>query len=153
MRLGLSGVGAGRLFNAAKAVGLARWGIELAVDHAAQRVTFGRPLIENQAISFRLAEAATQVRAAHLLGLDCARRQDRGEPTVREAAMAKAFATEAGCRALDTAIQVTGGIGLTSELGLAEAWQELRIVLIADGSAEMMRRIIARRLTKGDVAL
>lgn len=151
--VGLAGISLGRLFNAAKSVGLARWALELAVAYAKDRVTFGRPLIENQAISFGLADSATEILAAHLLGLHCAGLLERGERAVKEASMAKAYSTEMAFRVIDQMMQVHGGMGLTNEMGLAEAWHEVRTVRIADGSAEMMRRLIAHRLAKGDLDL
>jgi acyl-CoA dehydrogenase len=100
-----------------------------------------------------MADAATEVHCAHLLALHTAALLDEGHDATKEAAMAKAFATEAGFRAVDRAIQVHGGMGITAELGLVEAWHQLRGVHIADGSAEMMRRLIARRLSMGDLEL
>jgi len=151
--VGLSGISLGRLFNAAKSVGLARWALELAVTYAKDRVTFDRPLIENQAISFSLAESATEILAAHLLGLHCATLLERGDRAVKEASMAKAYSTEMAFKVIDRMMQVHGGMGLTNEMGLTEAWHEVRTVCIADGSAEMMRRLIAHRLARGDLDL
>jgi acyl-CoA dehydrogenase len=153
LRIGLLGVNIGRMFNSAKSVGLARWALELTLHHAGARKTFGKRLIDHQALAFRLADAAIDVRAAHLLGLDCAARLDQGQTCRKEAAMAKAYSTEMACRVIDEAMQIHGGIGLTNELGLADAWHEVRIVRIADGSAEMLRRTIAHRLARGDVEL
>jgi acyl-CoA dehydrogenase len=149
--LALRGIQNGRLFNAAKAVGLARWAWEQAVDYARQRVTFGVPLIEHQSIAFRLAEAYSDISAARLIGLEAAAKLAGGEPAVKELAAAKYVSTETAGRVIDLAMQVHGGMGLTNELGLAAAWHEVRVVQIADGSAEMMRRIISRRLAQGDV--
>lgn len=148
MHVGLSGLALGRLYNAAKSVGLARWGLERAVEYARDRSTFGQPIIEHQAISFMLADAAQECLNAHLLGIHAAKLYDAGEDSLVETSMAKVYGTEMGCRVLDTAIQVHGGMGLTNEVGLAEAWQELRTVRIADGSAEMLRRIIGGRIAK-----
>lgn len=148
LRIGLAGLALGRLYNAAKSVGLARWGFEQAVSYSQDRHTFGQPLMANQSISFMLVDAATEVLNAHLLGLHAARLFDAGEDALVETSMAKMYGTEMGCRVLDRAVQIHGGMGLTNELGLAEAWQELRTVQIADGSAEMLRRIVGRRLGK-----
>lgn len=153
MKVALQGVSTGRLYNAAKAVGLARWGLEQALDYAQERHTFGTALAERQGVTFPLAEAAMEIHAAHLLGLNCAGLLDDGKPALKEVAMTKAYSVEAALRALDRAIQVHGAMGLTNELGLAEAWQQMRIVCIADGSAEILRRQIANRLLKGDRAL
>lgn len=149
--LGFFGIAQGRLYNAAKAVGLARWALEQAVSYSQERETFGRKLFEHQAISFALAEAAMAVLPAHLLGLHAAKLLQAKKPALMETAMAKAVSVEMSAKVIETAVQVLGGIGLTNEMGLAQAWQDERVVHIADGSSQMQRRIIARRLMTGDV--
>ncbi len=151
--LALAGVSLGRLYNAAKAVGLARWALDQALDYVQERQAFGSPISAFQGVMFPLAEAAMEVHAAHLVGLNCARLLDAGRPARKELAMAKAYATEVGTRAVDRAVQAHGAMGFTNELGLAEAWQQLRQVWIADGSSEILRRTISRELLKGDRAL
>jgi acyl-CoA dehydrogenase len=146
LRLAMSGVSMGRLYNAGRAVGLARWGLRKALAYAEDRVTFGRPIIENQAVSFPLAESATEIHAARLVGLDAARRLDQGRDARLQVSMAKAFATEAATRALDRAVQVHGAMGFTNEMYLSQAWQAMRRTCVADGSAEMMRRQIVKHL-------
>jgi acyl-CoA dehydrogenase len=150
MRLGLGGIALGRLYNAAKSVGLARWALEKALDYVTERKTFGVPLIDHQGISFPLAECATDVHAAHVLGLDTASRVDAGEAVLKEAAMTKVFSTEMATRVIDRVMQVHGGMGITSETYFAEAWQTVRTVQIADGSAEVLRRLVAGRIARGD---
>lgn len=152
LQLGLSGIAQGRLYNAAKAVGLARWALEQALPYSQDRVTFGKKLFQHQAISFALAEAAMSVLPAHLLGLHAARLLDAGKPALMETAMAKAVSVEMSAKVLETSIQTMGGIGLTNELGLTQAWQDERVVHIADGSSQMQRKIIAGRLAAGDIA-
>lgn len=153
LQLAMAGVSEGRMYNAARAVGLARWALAKAVDYAESRVTFGKPIIENQGVSFPLAESAMEVHAARLTGLDCAMALDRGEADRVRVSMAKAFCTEASLRAIDRAVQVHGGMGFTNEVGLAEAWQQVRRICIADGSAEMMRRQIAKGLRAWEAGL
>jgi acyl-CoA dehydrogenase len=148
LRVGLAGLAFGRLYNAAKSVGLARAGLEQATAFASERKTFGKPLIEHQAIAFMLADATSEVMGAHLLGLHAARLNDAGQDALIETSVAKFNGTEMGCRVLDRVMQIHGGMGLTTEMGLAEAWQELRTVRIADGSAEMLRRVVAKRIAK-----
>lgn len=148
--LGLGGIALGRLYNSAKSVGLARWALEQAVDYAATRKTFGTALIDHQGIAFPLAECAIDIHAAHVLGLDTASRVDAGESVLKEAAMTKVFSTEMATKVIDRVMQVHGGMGITSETYFAEAWQAVRTVQIADGSAEILRRLIAGRLAKGD---
>lgn len=149
MRLGLSGVSSGRMYNVGRSVGLARWALDMALDYSEQRITFGRPIIDNQAVSHRLAEAAMGLHAAWLMGLDCARRLDAGDSSRLELAMAKAFATETAVRVVDTAMQTHGAMGFTNEIGLAEAWHQVRRICVADGSAEIMREQIVRHLRRG----
>jgi acyl-CoA dehydrogenase len=147
---GLSGTAVGRLYNAAKSVGLSRWALEQALDYAASRRTFGSAVLDYQGVSFPLATCAMEVHAAHLMGVNAARVIDAGLPGTLEVAMAKAYSTEMAGRAIDQAVQALGGMGLTNELHLTQAWQELRAVRIADGSAEILRRLIVGRLRKGE---
>ena len=147
---GLSGTTVGRLYNAAKSVGLSRWALEQALDYAMSRRTFGSAILDYQGVSFPLATCAMEVHAAHLMGVNAARVIDAGLPGTLEVAMAKAYSTEMAGRAIDQAVQALGGMGLTNELHLTQAWQELRAVRIADGSAEILRRLIVGRLRKGE---
>jgi acyl-CoA dehydrogenase len=152
-RLALSGASTGRLYNAARSVGLARWAMEGALGYAQERTAFGRAIYDNQAVSFPLAEGATELWAARLMGLECARRLDRGDPARTELAMAKAYSTEAAVRIIDRAVQVHGAMGFTNELGLAEAWQQVRRICVADGTSEIMRRQIAKAVAAGTLVL
>jgi acyl-CoA dehydrogenase len=153
LRIALSGTTLGRVYNSARSVGMARWAFERALVYATSRETFGRPIYDYQAISFPLAEAATDILAAHLLGLHTARLVDQGSPALKEAAMMKNLSVTTAVRVIDVAVQTFGGIGITNESFLQQAWQELRAVLIADGSKEMLNRLIAGRLGRGDLAL
>ena len=153
LRLAMAGVSEGRLYNSARAVGLARWALAAAAEYASQRVTFGRPIIENQGVSFPLAESAMEVHAARLVGLDCARRLDRGERDRTLLSMTKALSTETAVRVIDRSVQVHGAMGFTNEVGLSEAWQQVRRICVADGSAEMMRRQIARDIQGWEAGL
>jgi acyl-CoA dehydrogenase len=153
LRIGLAGTTLGRLYNAARSVGLSRWALEQALDYARVRQTFGRPIIEHQGVSFPLADRAMEVLAAHLMGLHAARLIDQGRPATLEAAMAKVYSVEVADRTIDQAVQALGGMGLTTEVHLTQSWQELRAVRIADGSAEILRRLISGRLRKGDMAI
>jgi acyl-CoA dehydrogenase len=150
-RIALLGVSLGRVYNAARAVGLARWALEKAVAYAGQRVAFGVPIGEHQGVSFPLAESAMQVHGAHLMGLNAAILLDRGERAIKELSMAKAFAVEVCLRAVDRAIQAHGGMGLTNEVGLVHAYDTLRVINIADGTNEILRRTIYQQLAKGDL--
>jgi acyl-CoA dehydrogenase len=152
-RIALLGVSLGRVYNSARAVGLARWAIEKAVAYAGQRVAFGAPIAQHQGVSFPLAESAMQVHAAHLMGLNASLLLDRGERAIKELSMAKAYAVEVCLRAVDRAIQTHGGMGLTNEVGLVHAYNTLRVINIADGTNEILRRTIYQQLAKGDLEL
>ncbi len=152
-KLALYGVSLGRVYNSARAVGQGRWALEMAIDYSQQREAFGARIAEYQGISFPLAEAATELHAAHLMGLNAAMLLDRGDKAVKELSMAKSYSVQAGFRAVDRAIQTHGGMGLTNELGLVHAWHDLRIVNIADGTNEILARTISQRLLAGDLDL
>jgi acyl-CoA dehydrogenase len=152
-KIALYGVSLGRVYNSARAVGQGRWALEMALDYAKQREAFGAKISEYQGVSFPLAEAATELHGAHLMGLNAAMLLDRGDKALKELSMAKAYSVQAGFRAVDRAIQTHGGMGLTNELGLVHAWQDLRIVSIADGTNEILTRMIAQRLLGGDLDL
>jgi acyl-CoA dehydrogenase len=147
----MSGVSTGRMYNSGRAVGLARWAVARALAYAEQRTTFGKRLIDNQAIAFPLADAATQIHAAYVMGLDTARRLDRGEQVRREVSMCKMYSTEMAVRAIDHAMQVHGAMGFTNEVHLAQAWQAMRRTCVADGSSEMMRMQIVKALRRDGV--
>jgi acyl-CoA dehydrogenase len=150
-RIGLLGVSIGRVYNTARAVGLGRWAMQMALDYAGQREAFGKPISEYQGVTFPLAETAMELHAAHLMALNVAALLDRGERAVKELSMTKAYAVEIGARALDRAMQTHGAIGFTNEIGLVHAWQDLRNVNVADGTNEILRRTIVQRLLTGDV--
>lgn len=149
----LYGVSLGRIYNAARAIGTGRWALEQALAYASTRAAFGAPIANYQGVSFPLAEAATELHAAHLTGLNAATLLDQGHAAIKELSMAKAYSVQVGLRAVDRAMQVHGAMGFTNELGLTDAWHALRIVNVADGTNEILNRTIAQRLFKGDVAL
>lgn len=152
-RIGLLGVSLGRVYNTARAVGLGRWALQKALDYAAQREAFGHRIADYQGVTFPLAESATELHAAHLMGLNVAQLLDRGERAIKELSMTKTYAVEVGLRAVDRAMQTHGAMGLTNEMHLTHAWHDLRAVNIADGTNEILRRTIAQRLLSGDVEL
>jgi acyl-CoA dehydrogenase len=153
LSIALSGTTLGRVYNSARAIGMARWALEQAVEYALSRETFGHRIFDYQAISFPLAESATEILAAHVLGMHTAHLVDQGKNAVKEAAMMKNYSISTAVRAIDRAVQTMGGIGITNDSLLSLAWQELRAVLIADGSVEMLNRLIVGRLARGDLAL
>lgn len=149
----LYGVSLGRVYNSARAVGYGRWALEQALDYAQTREAFGEAIANYQAVSFPLAESATELHAAHLMGINAATLLDQGEAAIKELSMTKAYSVQRGFQAVDRAIQVHGAMGFTNELGLTDAWHILRIINIADGTNEILNRTIAQRLFKGDLDL
>lgn len=147
----LYGVSLGRIYNSARSVGYGRWAIELALAYAKAREAFGHNIAEYQGVTFPLAESATELHAAHLMGLNAATLLDQGSRAIKELSMTKAYSVQAGYRAVDRAMQTHGAMGFTNEIGLTEAWHSLRIVNVADGTNEILNRTIAQRLLKGDV--
>jgi acyl-CoA dehydrogenase len=152
-QIGLQGVSLGRVYNAARSVGLSRWAIEQAVEYTKGRQAFGKPISEYQGVSFPLAIAATEIHAAHLMGLNASALLDQGHRAIKELSMAKAYAVQAGVRAVDRAIQTFGAVGFTNEMGLTEAYHTLRLINVADGTNEILNRTIFQRLLGGDLDL
>ena len=146
----LYGINLGRIYNTARAVGTGRWALEMALAHANLRTAFGLHLADFQGVTFPLAESATELHAAHLMGLNAATLLDQGAPAIKEVAMAKLYAVQIGVRAVDRAMQTHGAMGLTNELGLVDAWHNLRAINIADGTNEILTRTVAQRLLRGD---
>jgi len=149
----VQGVSLGRIYNSAKAVGIGRWALEQAIDYAGLRDSFDAKIADHQGVSFPLAERATELHAAHLMGLNAAKLLDDGQAAVKEVAMTKLYSVERGAAACDTAMQTHGAMGFTNEMGLTEAWQICRVINVADGTNEIMKRTIAQRLMKGDTEL
>jgi acyl-CoA dehydrogenase len=148
--LAIGGVSLGRIFNAGRCVGLSRWALERATAYAKERKTFGKAISEYQGVSFQLADSAIEIYATKTMSVDCAKRLERGEDASRELTMVKAYSTEMCFRVFDRCIQVHGGMGLTNEMRLYDGWHLARIIRIADGSGEIMRRNIARALFRGE---
>lgn len=149
--LAMSGISLGRMFNAGRGIGMARWALERATEYAKQRVTFGNPIGSYQAVQFLLADCAIKIYASRAIALDCARKLEAGLPARKELAMVKAFTTESAFEVVDSCMQVFGAMGFTNELGLYKAWHDARISRVADGTGEIMRRTIAKRLLGGDL--
>jgi acyl-CoA dehydrogenase len=147
------GVNIGRIYNSARAVGTGRWAIEQALDYAQTRESFGKKISEYQGVAFPLAESATELHGAHLMGLNSAKLMDDGQLAIKELSMTKAYSVQVGFRAVDRAIQTHGAMGFTNELGLVDAWHATRVINVADGTNEILYRTIAQRLMKGDLDL
>jgi acyl-CoA dehydrogenase len=135
-----------RLMQAPISLGLAQRALELATAYAKERVTFGQPLAQREAVQWMLAESAAEIRAARLMAYSIAWRLDHGEEPRREAAIAKVFAGEMGSRVIDRAIQIHGGLGVSRELPLERMYRDQRSFRITEGGTEVQRWIIAREL-------
>jgi len=152
-RIAMLGVGMGRLYNAAWGVGAGRWAIEMAVEHAKQRETFGKPIASYQSVLFPLAESMTELHGAKLAAMNVAQLLDSGDRAPKELAMAKLLAVDAGLKAVDRAMQVHGAMGFTNEMHLTEAFIYLRKVCVADGSREILMRTIGKELLDGSLEI
>lgn len=152
LSVALDGVNAGRLSMAASCLGLAEWALEQAVAYAKVRKTFGQPIGDHQAVQIMLAECAMDIYATKSMVRHCAWLVDNNLPATKEVSIVKASATEMACRVFDRAMQVHGGMGLTNELRLEAGYRFVRTMRIPDGTSEIQRRTIARRLLDGDTA-
>ena len=141
-------LGSTRLQVAAACLGRAERALDLSVRHAATREQFGQPIGRFQGIGFKLADMATELRAAELMTLHAAWRYDQGTATDSDIAMAKLKATEMLAMVADEAIQIHGGMGLMDELPLERIWRDARIERIWDGTSEIQRHIISRSLLR-----
>lgn len=137
-----------RITVATMSVGRARRVFDYALDYAANREQFGQAIGKFQGVSFQLADMITEIDAADLLTLSAANKLDRGEPSNRDIASAKLFASEMLGRVTDTAIQIHGGMGLMNDLPLERFWRDARVERIWDGTSEIQRHIISRDLLR-----
>jgi alkylation response protein AidB-like acyl-CoA dehydrogenase len=144
----MSGLELGRINVAARAVGVARAALEDSLAYAQTRVTFGKPIIEHQAIAHKLADMATDVEAGRLLYLAAAEKKDRGERCDLEAAMAKLFASSMCTRATFEGIQIHGGYGYTDEYDVERYYRDAPLFTVGEGTNEILRTVIAKALVK-----
>jgi len=153
-QVGMLGISEGRLSIAAGCLGMSEWALDRCLEYAKQRKTFGSPLSEHQAIQFMLAESAIDIFTCKQTVLRTAELVDAfpttGRLPVKEISIAKAYSVEAAERVLDRAIQIHGGMGLSSELAFQEGFRIARTLRIPDGTSEIQRRTIARQLLRGD---
>ena len=136
----------GRIAMAAMAVGLAQGALDQAVGYAKERQAFGQPIGAFQGIRAMLADLATEVEAARLLTLRAAYGKDQGRPVMREASMAKVFASEVAVRCATKAVQVHGGYGYTREFPAERFYRDAKLCEIGEGTSEVQRMVIARSL-------
>ena len=145
-RIALANLESGRINVAAQATGVARAALAAALSYARERRSMGKALIEHQAVNFRLADMATGVEAARQLYLHAARLRDAGEPCIREASMAKLFASEMAERVCSDAIQIHGGYGYVSDFPVERLWRDVRVTQIYEGASDIQRLVIGRTL-------
>jgi butyryl-CoA dehydrogenase len=145
-RIALSALEGGRIGIAAQSVGMARSALEVAIDYAKERESFGTAIINHQAVGFRLADCATQLEAARQLIWHAASLRDAGLPCLKEAAMAKLFASEMAERVCSAAIQTLGGYGYVSDFPVERIWRDVRVCQIYEGTSDVQKIIIQRAL-------
>ena len=145
-KIALSGLEGGRIGIPSQSVGMARGAYAAALAYAQDRQAFGKPIFEHQAVQFRLADMATQLEAARQLIWHAASLKDAGRPCMKEAAMAKLFASEIAERVCSDAIQVLGGYGVVRDFPVERFYRDVRVCQIYEGTSDIQKIIIARAL-------
>jgi butyryl-CoA dehydrogenase len=146
LKIALSGLEGGRIGIASQAVGMARAAFDAALAYSKERQSFGQPIFNHQAVQFKLADMATQIEAARQLIWHAASLKDAGRPCLKEAAMAKLFASEMAERVCSDAIQVFGGYGYVSDFPVERIYRDVRVCQIYEGTSEVQRILIGRAL-------
>ncbi|MEX5364737.1 acyl-CoA dehydrogenase [Pseudomonas guariconensis] len=145
-KIALANLEGGRIGIASQAVGMARAAFEVARDYANERQSFGKPLVEHQAVAFRLADMATRIAVARQMVLHAAALRDAGRPALVEASMAKLFASEMAEKVCSDALQTLGGYGYLSDFPLERIYRDVRVCQIYEGTSDIQRMVIARNL-------
>ncbi|CAN7634819.1 acyl-CoA dehydrogenase family protein [Pseudoduganella sp. LjRoot289] len=145
-KIALSGLEGGRIGIASQSVGMARAAYEAALKYARERETFGKTIFEHQSVQFKLADMATRIEAARQLIMHAASLKDAGQPCLKEAAMAKLFASEMAERVCSDAIQVHGGYGYVSDFPVERIYRDVRVCQIYEGTSDIQKLLIARAL-------
>ena len=145
-RIALSGLEGGRIGIASQAVGMARAAFEAALAYAKDRSSFGKTIFEHQAVQFKLADMATQIEAARQLTLHAASMKDAGLPCLKEAAMAKLFASEMAEKVCSDAIQIHGGYGYVTDFPVERIYRDVRVCQIYEGTSDIQKILIGRAL-------
>jgi butyryl-CoA dehydrogenase len=145
-RIALANLEGGRIGIAAQSVGMARAAFEAARDYARERITFGKAIIDHQAVAFRLADMATSIAVARQMVLHAAALKDSGAPCLTEASMAKLFASEMAEKVCSDAIQIHGGYGYMADYPVERIYRDVRICQIYEGTSDVQRIVIARSL-------
>ena len=146
LKIALSGLEGGRIGIASQAVGMARAAFDAALAYSKDRSSFGQPIFQHQAIQFKLADMATQIEAARQLIWHAASLKDAGRPCLKEAAMAKLFASEMAERVCSAAIQVFGGYGYVNDFPVERIYRDVRVCQIYEGTSEVQKILIGRAL-------
>ena len=149
-KIALSNLEGGRIGIAAQSLGMARAAYEAALAYAQERESFGVKIMGHQAVAFRLADMATQLHAAELMVLHAAALRDSGQPCLKEAAMAKLFASEMAERVCSDAIQIHGGYGYLADFPVERIYRDVRVCQIYEGTSDIQRLVIARQIANGD---
>jgi alkylation response protein AidB-like acyl-CoA dehydrogenase len=145
-KIALSGLEGGRIGIASQSVGMARSAFEAALKYARERESFGKPIFEHQSVQFKLSEMAMQLEAARQLIWHAAALKDAGQPCLKEAAMAKLFASEMAERVCSDAIQIHGGYGYTADFPVERIYRDVRVCQIYEGTSDIQKLLIARAL-------
>lgn len=143
-KIALFGLEGGRIGIAAQSVGIARAALEAAIQYASERESFGKPIHRHQGIGFKIADMATQLDAARLMVHRAARLKDAGKPCIKEASMAKLFASETAEKICSDAIQVFGGYGYLNDFPVERYYREVRVCQIYEGTNEVQKLVISR---------
>jgi alkylation response protein AidB-like acyl-CoA dehydrogenase len=146
LKIALSGLEGGRIGIASQAVGMARAAFEAALAYSKDRTSFGQPIFNHQAVQFKLADMATQIEVARQMIHHAASLKDAGRPCLKEAAMAKLFASEMAERVCSDAIQVFGGYGYVSDFPVERIYRDVRVCQIYEGTSEVQKILIGRAL-------
>ena len=149
LKIALANLEGGRIGIAAQAVGMARAAYEAALAYARERTQFGRPIIEHQAVAFRLADMATRIAAAEQLTLHAAALHDAKLPCLKEASMAKLFASEIAEWVCSQAIQIHGGYGYLADFSVERIYRDVRVCQIYEGTSDIQRLVVSRALAAG----
>jgi alkylation response protein AidB-like acyl-CoA dehydrogenase len=145
-RIALSNLEGGRIGISAQAVGMARAAFEAALHYAHERESFGKPIFEHQAVNFRLADMATHIEVARQMVHHAAALRDAGRPCLKEASMAKLFASEMAEKVCSDAIQIHGGYGYVSDFPVERIYRDVRVCQIYEGASDIQRLVIGRSL-------
>jgi alkylation response protein AidB-like acyl-CoA dehydrogenase len=148
-RIALANLESGRINVAAQSTGVARAALEAAIAYARERKSMGKTLIEHQAVNFRLADMATRVEAGRQLYLHAASLRDAGRLCIKEASMAKLFASEMAEQVCSDAIQIHGGYGYVADFPVERLWRDVRVTQIYEGASDIQRLVIGRALEEG----